>query len=192
VVATAGSVTPALAQAQLASPNIALVDAGLCLSGGAHLALANVKQMAPGVRVIMMDVLPGRDDIITFIEAGAHGIILNDATLDDVVGTIRSVAHGSDVVPPALTSLLWSCVTGDATGRTSAGRLTNRERDIQCLIAEGLANREIALRLNIGTHTVKTHVHHILEKLSLHSRVQIAVHAGRDRAPPESAVGAPH
>lgn len=79
-----------------------------------------------------------------------------------------------------------------ANGRTlPAGHLTNRERDIQCLIAEGLPNKEIAQRLNIGTPTVKTHIHHILEKLALHSRVQIAVHAGRDRAPPESAAGAP-
>ena len=63
-----------------------------------------------------------------------------------------------------------------------AVQMTKREREITSLIAEGLSNKEIAQRLNIATYTVKSHVHNILEKLALHSRLQIAAHAHKASA----------
>ena len=68
-------------------------------------------------------------------------------------------------------------VTRDTASVVAAVRMTKRERGITELIAEGLSNKEIAQRLNIATYTVKSHVHNILEKLALHSRLQIAAHA---------------
>jgi two-component system nitrate/nitrite response regulator NarL len=89
-----------------------------------------------------------------------------------------------DVVPPALTGSLLSLVAEHAIVRRTpallgALRLTTREREITALIAEGLSNKEIAERLNIATYTVKSHVHNILEKLALHTRLEIAAHAHR-------------
>ena len=95
--------------------------------------------------------------------------------------TIRSVALGADVVPPALTGTLLTHIAQQAAGRPMPGvaeavRMTKREREIMNLIAEGLSNKEIAQRLSIATYTVKSHVHNILEKLALHSRLQIAAY----------------
>jgi len=69
--------------------------------------------------------------------------------------------------------------------------MTAREQEITALIAEGLSNKEIALRLNIATYTVKSHVHNILEKLALHTRLEIAAHAHRSEARPASSEGSP-
>lgn len=183
VVATASCVTAGLAQVQKTKPHIALVDADLCKSDS-QLCLEGVRQMAPETRVIVMDVLPAREDIIGCIAAGANGFVLKDASVRDLVGTIQSVAQGKDVVPAPLTSVLWSQIAGEATAPTPPGQrlpavpLTKRELQITHLIAEGLANKEIAQRINIATHTVKSHVHNILKKLGLRTRLQIAVQAG--------------
>jgi two-component system nitrate/nitrite response regulator NarL len=95
------------------------------------------------------------------------------------------------VVPPALTGTLLSHIVDQAVARSTAGvleavQMTKREREITGLIADGLSNKEIAQRLNIATYTVKSHVHNILEKLALHSRLQIAAHAHKAAATPPS------
>jgi DNA-binding NarL/FixJ family response regulator len=105
------------------------------------------------------------------------------------VRTIRSVVQGVDVVPAALTGTLLSHIAQQALARHLPGveqavRMTKRERQIMDLIAEGLSNKEIAQRLNIATYTVKSHVHNILEKLALHSRLQIAAYTYKAGAPP--------
>jgi len=147
----------------------------------------SVRKEVPQSKVIVMDLLPAQEDVIAFIKAGANGFIVKDATIDDFVRTIRSVADGADVVPPALTGTLLSHIVDSAVTRSTAAvlesvQMTKREREITSLIAEGLSNKEIAQRLNIATYTVKSHVHNILEKLALHSRLQIAAHAHKGAA----------
>ena len=131
-----------------------------------------------------MDLLPLQEDFGAFIKAGASGFVVKDATVDDLVATVRSVADGVDVVPRALTGTLLSLVAEHAVVRRTpallgAMRMTKREQEITALIADGLSNKEIALRLAIATYTVKSHVHNILEKLALHTRLEIAAHAHR-------------
>src|SRR5258708_292130 len=89
---------------------------------------------------------------------------------------------------PALTGTLLSNIAKQAsvvrnTPMMAWVRMTKREQQITDLIAEGLSNKEIAQRLNIATYTVKSHVHNILEKLALHSRLQIAAHAHKKTPP---------
>jgi len=165
-----------------------LVDAALG-NHDSHRLVETVRKEAPESKVIVMDLLPAQEDVIAFIKAGANGFIVKDATIEDFVRTIRSVAEGADVVPPALTGTLLSHIVDQAVTRSTAAvleavRMTKREREITTLIAEGLSNKEIAQRLNIATYTVKSHVHNILEKLALHSRLQIAAHA--HKAAPQS------
>ena len=127
----------------------------------------------------------GYVDRAVWNKAGANGFIMKDATVQDLVSTIRSVALGADVVPPALTGTLLSHIAQQAAairqvpGAADAVRMTKREKEIMNLIAEGLSNKEIAQQLNIATYTVKSHVHNILEKLALHSRLQIAAYTHR-------------
>jgi DNA-binding NarL/FixJ family response regulator len=136
----------------------------------------------------MMDMLPEEEDVIDFIKRGANGFIAKDAALDELTNTIRQVANGGDVVPPQLTGTLLSHIAKQAsvlrnTPMMASVRMTKREQQITDLIAEGLSNKEIAQRLNIATYTVKSHVHNILEKLALHSRLQIAAHAHKKTPP---------
>ncbi len=125
-------------------------------------------------------------DIIELVEAGAAGFILKDATIEDFLETIRSVARGMKVLPPLLTGSLFTHVVDHALRQgkgklPEAVRMTKREREIIVLIAEGMSNKEIAQRLNLSTYTVKSHVHNILEKLALHSRLEIAAHFHKTR-----------
>lgn len=189
VIAGAEGATAGMLHVRESKPHVVLVDAALG-NQDSHRLVESVIREAPETKVIVMDLLPEREDVIAFIRAGASGFIVKDATLDDLVKTIRSVAEGAQVVPSALTGTLLSHIVDQAVERDSATvvaavRMTKRERGITELIAEGLSNKEIAQRLNIATYTVKSHVHNILEKLALHSRLQIAAHAHRGGSPSE-------
>ena len=187
VVASAENANAGMEQVVAIKPNVVLVDAGLRRSSS-HRLVENVRKTAPDTKVIVMDLLPAQQDVIEFIKAGASGFIVKDATVDDFVKTIRAVAGGANVVPPALTGTLLSHIADQAIIRQTpaladAGRMTKREREVINLIAEGLSNKEIAKQLHLATYTVKSHVHNILEKLALHSRLQIAAHAHKISSP---------
>jgi DNA-binding NarL/FixJ family response regulator len=186
LVAAAEGANAGLVQVRETKPHVVLVDAALG-NHDSHRLVASLRQESPETKVIVMDLLPAHEDVIAFIKAGASGFIVKDATIEDFVRTIRSVAGGEQVVPPAMTGTLLSHIVDQAVARGTASviaavRMTKRERGITELIAEGLSNKEIAQRLNIATYTVKSHVHNILEKLALHSRLQIAAHT--HNAPP--------
>jgi DNA-binding NarL/FixJ family response regulator len=164
-------------------PQVILLDVGLWDDDSLRVA-ERVRKESPESKVIIMDLLPIHEDIVEFVNAGVSGFILKDATFEDLVSTIRSVADGAHVLPPEMTSSLFSQIARDAVekGRTDAMeavRMTNREREVIDLIGEGLSNKEIATRLNIATHTVKSHVRNVMEKLALHTRLQIAAYAHR-------------
>jgi DNA-binding NarL/FixJ family response regulator len=166
-----------------AKPQVVLLDLGLQNGDSLRLAV-QVKQDFPESKVIVMDLLPVHEDIMDFVNAGVSGFIMKDATVDDLVRTIRSVAGGAHVLPPQMTSSLFSQIAKDAIAKgrpevLDSVRMTPREREVINLIAEGLGNKEIATRINIATHTVKSHVRNIMEKLTLHTRLQIAAYANQ-------------
>ncbi|MDT8323327.1 MAG: response regulator transcription factor [Bacteroidota bacterium] len=159
-------------------PDIVLLDLGLEKTNSLALMLL-LKKEAPSARIIAMDILPDHVDIVEFIRAGGHGFILKNATAQQWIDTIRTVASGETVLPPALTDSLFNQIITDAvsSGKPLAQnglQLTARERQIVHLIADGMSNKEIATELHIATYTVKSHVHNVLEKLELNSRLQIA------------------
>jgi DNA-binding NarL/FixJ family response regulator len=178
VVATIGSGNNILLKVSQVKPQVILMDVGL-KNFKESAIVESIKKSIPKGKVIGMGLLPLQSDIVEFVEAGASGFILKDATVKEFLGTIRSVTQGVKVLPPSLTGCLFSHVAELAlrTGRgkmTNAVRMTKREREIIVLIANSLSNKEIAQQLNIATHTVKSHVHNIMEKLALHTRLQIA------------------
>jgi two-component system NarL family response regulator len=178
VVAASGRGT--LPDARKLKPHVVLMDIGLRNQNGIR-AVASLAGDLPDTRVIGMGLIPSQMDIVEWVQAGASGFILKTASVDDFLGTIRSVARGTKVLPPSLAGSLFSHVIENALekGRgklTTAVRMTKREREIVLLIAEGLSNKDIAGRLTIAPYTVKNHVHNILEKLALHSRLQIAMY----------------
>jgi len=166
-----------------AKPQVVLLDLGLQSGDSLRLAV-QVKVDFPDSKVIVMDLLPVHEDIMDFVNAGVSGFIMKDATVDDLVSTIRSVAGGAHVLPPQMTSSLFSQIAKDAIAKgrpevLDSVRMTPREREVINLIAEGLGNKEIAARINVATHTVKSHVRNIMEKLTLHTRLQIAAYANQ-------------
>jgi DNA-binding NarL/FixJ family response regulator len=178
VVATLGSGNDILPLIQRAKPHVILLDLGLWNSERRHV-LEKMRNDYPSVQLIGMGLIPSQSDIIESVEAGASGFILKDASTKEFIGTIRSVAQGTKVLPPQLLGSLFSHVIENALkeGRgklANAVKMTKREREIIALIADGLSNKEISARLNIAIHTVKSHVHNIMEKLALHTRLQIA------------------
>ena len=178
VVAAVNGAPGAVERVRETRPEVVVVDAALG-DHDSHRLVASIKHAAPAVRVIVMDVLPVPEELHDFVNAGASGFIAKDATLDAFVSTVRWVASGTDVLPPAFTSTLFSHIAKLALRReptevAEAVRMTERERAVFDLIADGLSNREIGQRLDLTTTTVKGHVHNIMEKLALHTRLQIA------------------
>jgi len=172
--------------------DVILLDFGLADHNSLELT-SQLHTDAPASRVIIMGLLPSQQDVAEFVRAGASGFLMKDASADDFFHTIRAVARGEQVLPPALTRSLFEQIALNSTGKRKAHlldavNLTTREREIVDLLGEGLSNKEIAQRLTVAVHTVKSHVHHVLEKLALRSRLEVvaftnAAERGRRRAP---------
>ncbi len=169
------------------SPQVVLIDIG-SQRGDSLREVARARHEFPDVKVIVMDQLPLHEDVVEFVNAGVSGFIMKDVTVDELVHTIHLVESGANVLPPAMLNTLFSQMARETMVRPpdavpGSVRMTAREQEVIQLIAAGLGNKEIAARLNIATHTVKTHVRNVMEKLTLHTRLQIAAFALSQRAP---------
>jgi len=190
ILAASGDIEEALRKVREAKPRVVLLDFSL-ESHDSLRVTTTVRQEVPEARVIVMGLLPIQEDVAAFVRAGASGFIMKDASFDDFLRTIRAVADGADVLPPELTGSLFGQIARQivSRGRTpvlEGVRLTERERQVIDLLGEGLSNKEIAARLHVAIHTVKSHVHNVLEKLALHTRLEVAAfsHSGRNQKPP--------
>lgn len=166
-------------------PDVVLIAVGF--RNGDSLDLTQMaRREFPGARIILMDIVPLHVDIVEFVNAGVSGFVMKDATFEDLVSTVVAVADGKHILPPQMTSTLFSQIAREGGARDrqaalSSVRITAREREVIELIEEGLSNKGIAARLEIAPQTVKSHVRNIMEKLSLHTRLQIAAHANQHR-----------
>ncbi len=182
VVATVGNGENILSLMEKQKPNIILLDLGLRNQNSLQIVKLS-KQHFPETRIIVMDLIPLQADVFEFVQAGVSGFILKDANVTDFFKTIRTVYQGTKVLPPHLTGTLFSQIVEHAISGSSASvidksvRMTKREKQVIELIADGFTNKEIAQKLHLSPYTVKSHVHNILEKLALNTRVQIAKHA---------------
>ncbi|MBI1804949.1 MAG: response regulator transcription factor [Ignavibacteriae bacterium] len=184
VVAALGANENILQKMRSFKPNVMLLDLGLRSQNSLQLVKA-AKIDSPPTKVIVMDLIPLQADILEFVRAGVSGFILKDATIDDFLRTIRSVAQGTKVLPSLMTGSLFSQIVehavngarGTSSKLMESVRMTKRERQVIDLISDGMTNKEIAQKLHLSPYTVKSHVHNILEKLALHTRVQIANYA---------------
>ncbi len=162
-------------------PTVMLLDVGLA-DGDSLAVCQRVHDLAPQTHVIVMGMVAAQEDAAAFIRAGAAGFIMKDATVDQFEETIRHVVAGDRSLPRALTESLFAQIVREQLGPVPPGpddgiRLTRREQEIVALLGEGLSNKAIAARLYISLHTVKSHMHNILEKLSLHTRLEVAAFA---------------
>ena len=182
VVTTVGNGENILALIDKQKPSVVLLDLGLRSQNSLRIVKL-VKKDFSEIKIIVMDLIPLQADIFEFVQAGVSGFMLKDISVSEFLKTIRSVMEGTQVLPPHLTGSLFSQIVEHAINGLSPGKLnesimmTKRERQVIALIADGNTNKEIAQKLHLSTYTVKSHVHNILEKLALNTRVQIAKHA---------------
>jgi two-component system NarL family response regulator len=181
VIGTAASGSKALEQIKDLRPEVALIDIGMPDKDGIEVTQALHREL-PEVKVIILGMVDLTDEIMACIEAGAAGYVLKEASFDYLVETIRSVHRGESFCSPGMTASLFSRIAELAGERMpkipkSSIKLTGRELEVVSLIAEGLSNKEIAQRLFIATQTVKNHIHNILDKLQLHTRLEAVQYA---------------
>ena len=184
IIAASGDGKRTLAKIKQLKPNIVLLDLGL-RSQNSLRVVEVVKQDFPLAKIIVMDLAPVQADILQYVKAGANGFILKDASLNDFLITIRSVSEGATILPPLLIDSLFSQIVDHAVREgkiklKEAVRMTQREREVITLLCEGMSNKEIAHRIHRSTYTVKSHIHNIMEKLALHTRLEIANYSYTD------------
>jgi len=182
VVTTVGNGENILTLVGKFKPNIVLLDLGLRNQNSLQVVKL-IKSNFHNIKIIVMDLIPLQTDVFEFVQAGVSGFMLKDISVAEFLKTIRSVFEGAQVLPPHLTGSLFSQIVENAINGlpprviNESVRMTKRERQVVELIADGSTNKEIAQKLNLSTYTIKSHVHNILEKLALNTRVQIAKHA---------------
>ena len=171
----ANSYAPAIHEEVIASrPNVVVLDSsGLTLSQAQ--LIPTLHAAIPGLRVVMVDMDADENTFLKAVREGVIGYVLKDASATEVAETIRAVAAGEAVCPPALSMLLFRSVAQRLTEPPilSWGAdlgLSRREQQMVELLRERLTNKEIAARLNLSEQTVKNHVHHILRKVGAPNR----------------------
>jgi DNA-binding NarL/FixJ family response regulator len=170
----------ALAQARLLDPDVILMDVRMPGMNGIE-ATARLVQAGARARILMLTTFNLDEYVYHALKAGASGFLLKDATREQLTGAVRAAAAGETLLAPAITRRLIEDFCRDpapgTTPATTAGRLSERELGVVRLVAQGLSNAEIAARLYLSETTVKSHIAHILAKLDLRDRVQVAVYA---------------
>jgi two-component system nitrate/nitrite response regulator NarL len=177
VVGIAASGPQARALAAAARPDVVLLDLGL--RGGRALALGEqLLSAAPGAKVVAITPLQDPAIVSDAMRVGLHGLVTQQTPLADLLSGVQAVLGGEVVLPHRLAPD--GVRSGhDPTAALLASQLTNRERHILALLAEGRSGQEIARRLSISPNTVRTHVQSILTKLQVHSRLEAVAFAVR-------------
>ncbi|MGE3179021.1 MAG: LuxR C-terminal-related transcriptional regulator [Vicinamibacterales bacterium] len=185
---SADSGAAALARLEGSAVTVLLVD--MSMEGAINLIHA-ASVSYPEIHTVAYTVGLDEQSVFRCIEAGAKGYVNRDATVDDLVSTVESVARGESPCPPRLAASLFRRVAALAQSGQTAGpapALTQREAQIAELLERGLSNQEIAAHLGIELATAKNHVHHILEKLQVRRRSQVGDRLGwRQRTGPHPA-----
>ncbi len=180
VMGEAGDGAAALEMIRRLEPDVVLMDLvmpGLDGIAATRQALA----LSAHTRVIALTSFAEDDKVFPAIQAGASSYLLKDVSPDALVEAIRAVHRGEARLHPAIARRLMHATRGAhaASGEAAAlaGDLTDREREVIRLVARGCSNHEIAQELVISEKTVKTHISHILSKLDLEDRTQLAIYA---------------
>ncbi len=159
------------------APNVVLMDIAMPVMGGVE-ATRRIHKEAPHVRVLVLTQYEDSEYILSMLRAGAKGYVAKTATASELVSAIRTVNKGDCFLYPSAATTLVEQYLMRANGEKSElERLTDREREILQLVAEGRSNQEIAGRLFISVKTVLRHRTNVMEKLGFHNRTELIKYA---------------
>jgi len=157
-------------------PQVALID--LVMPGGGIAATRDIRAASPDTQVILLTSFDDSRQILAAIQAGALSCLLKDIDADGLADAIRRTARGEAVLHPRVAGYLLDAIRRGANpGEEPLATLSEREREVLALMAEGMSNQVIGEKLGISEKTVKTHVSNILAKLGVADRTQAAVYA---------------
>ncbi|HET7533649.1 MAG TPA: response regulator transcription factor [Nocardioidaceae bacterium] len=178
VVGESGSVKEAIARIPALRPDVAVLDGRLPDGSGIDVC-REVRSIDPNIKALILTSYDDDEALFAAILAGAAGYVLKQITGSDLIDGVRRVAAGQSLLDPTLTARVLERVRKGPEVNEELAALTEQERKILALIAEGLTNRQIGERLFLAEKTVKNYVSSILAKLGLERRTQAAVLAAK-------------
>jgi len=183
VVGEAADGREALRLALELSPDIVVMDIAMPILNGIDATSQLVKRL-PSVRVIILSMHSDEDYLLSALNAGAKGYLLKDSADADIVRAIQAVERGTPFFSPEIAKTLLEDYMRFLQQRNlqdSYDLLTDREKEILQLLAEGKSNKEVATMLSLGVSTVETHRTHLMQKLGLHNTAEIVLYAVRKK-----------
>ena len=178
VVGESGLAAAAISRIPALRPDVAILDGRLPDGSGIDVC-REIRSIDPSINALILTSYDDDEALFAAILAGASGYVLKQIAGHDLLDTVRRVAAGQSMIDPVLTARVLDRIRNGAPGAAELADLTEREREILTLIAEGLTNRQIGERLFLAEKTVKNYVSSLLAKLGLESRTQAAVLATR-------------
>ena len=181
VVAEAGDGRDAVRQILATTPDVAILDIGMPLLNGIE-ATRQVVRRLPECRVLILSMHADEAYIIQALKAGAKGYMLKDSADSDLIRGVAAIAAGKSFFSPAAVKVMLDDYLRHLAEKGIADRyesLSEREREIFQLVAEGRSNKEVAELLSVSPATVETHRAHILQKLDVHNTAELVLYAVR-------------
>ncbi|HYS55036.1 MAG TPA: response regulator transcription factor [Thermoanaerobaculia bacterium] len=176
VIGTATNGEDALESVRNKKPDILVLDINMPKGNGLWV-LKNVHTEKLKTRVVLLTATLDDDEVLEAMQSGVSGLVLKEAAAVNLVDTVRRVQRGERALEPMLVSRALERLSQREEAKKIVEVLSKRETEIVKMVATGLRNKEIALKLSIGEGTVKTHLHTIYEKLGVHGRVELAMYA---------------
>jgi DNA-binding NarL/FixJ family response regulator len=163
-------------QAGKLKPDVVLMDLKMPNLDGIE-ATRQIIEADPGVKVLILTTFETDNHVIQALKVGASGYVLKDSSADAIISSIVAVMSGERVMASAVANRVLEMLTGTTTPKEFYDGLTNREIEILKLLANGMANKQIAYRLKISEKTVRNHVSNTYEKLGIYDRSQAVLYA---------------
>ena len=157
-------------------PDVVLMDLKMPNVDGIE-ATRQILEAVPGTKVLILTTFETDSQVIQALKAGASGYVLKDSSAAAIVSSITAVMSGERVMASAVANRVLEMLTGTTTPKEFYDGLTNREIEILKLLANGMANKQIAYRLKISEKTVRNHVSNTYEKLGIYDRSQAVLYA---------------
>ena len=168
----------AVKQAAKLKPDVVLMDLKMPGVDGIE-ATRQITEADPSIKVLILTTFETDSNVIQALKAGASGYVLKDSSADAITSSIVAVVSGERVMAGAVANRVLEMLTGTTTPKQFYDGLTNREIEILKLLANGMANKQIAFRLSISEKTVRNHVSNTYEKLGIYDRSQAVLYAVR-------------